>query len=300
MTVKFIDLHAHVYRKPVPFVVQFCTPDELLRRYDEAGIEMGCLLPIVNSEIYFPQANEDILEIAEQHPDRFIPFCNVDPRALTNSADADLGRVLRYYKDRGCRGIGEVMPNLPLLDARVQNLCHHASESGLPIVFDGSSRLGGDFGLQDDPGLPQLESTLLKYPDLIVFGHGRLFWLELTVDFTPGERKPVFRSDGEYIFPPYRTGSIKKEGVVPDLFRKYPNLLGELSDAAPFLERDHEFAAKFLTEFQDRLFFGTDICFADMPFGMLTLLNQLYTEQKISKMVFLKIARENAIRFLNL
>ena len=76
----FVDIHAHAYRKPVPFVVQFPSVEELLKRYDECGIEMGCVLPVVNSEIYLPQANEDILEMAEQHPDRIIPFCNVDPR----------------------------------------------------------------------------------------------------------------------------------------------------------------------------------------------------------------------------
>ena len=76
----FFDIHAHVYRHPVPFVVKFCDPDELLRMYDRYGIEKGCLLPVVNSEIYLPQSNEDILEIAAAHPDRFIPFCNVDPR----------------------------------------------------------------------------------------------------------------------------------------------------------------------------------------------------------------------------
>ena len=37
-----------------------------------------------------PQANEDILDMVEQYPDRFFAFCNIDPRALTNSADAPL------------------------------------------------------------------------------------------------------------------------------------------------------------------------------------------------------------------
>ena len=35
----FFDIHAHVYRKPVPFVVPFCNPDELLRVYDKYDIE---------------------------------------------------------------------------------------------------------------------------------------------------------------------------------------------------------------------------------------------------------------------
>ena len=84
----FIDIHAHAYRKPVPFVVKFCTPLELIKRYDELGIEKGVLLPVVSPEIYLPQANEDILDMAEKYPDRLIPFCNIDPRALTNSPES--------------------------------------------------------------------------------------------------------------------------------------------------------------------------------------------------------------------
>ncbi|HHV96630.1 MAG TPA: hypothetical protein GXX37_09205, partial [Clostridiaceae bacterium] len=129
----FIDIHAHAYRKPVPFVVRFCTAEELIKRYDELGIEKGVLLPIVNPEIYFPQANEDILDMAEQYPDRFIPFCNIDPRALTNSPEAPLDKVLAYYRDRGCKGIGEVMPNLPVIHPLVQNLFRHAEKVGMPV-----------------------------------------------------------------------------------------------------------------------------------------------------------------------
>ncbi len=108
----FIDVHAHAYWKPLPFVTRFYTPEELIAEYDRHGIEKGVLMPVVSPEIYLPQSNEDILDMVEKYPDRFIPFCNVDPRALTNSPFAPLDEVLRYYKDRGCKGLGEVMPNL--------------------------------------------------------------------------------------------------------------------------------------------------------------------------------------------
>ena len=100
----FIDIHGHAYRKEQPPFMGmkqglFYTPDKLLRLYDKYEIEKGCLLPVVSPEIYLPQTNEDILEIAEKHPDRFIPFCNIDPRALSNSASAPLDQLLRYYRD---------------------------------------------------------------------------------------------------------------------------------------------------------------------------------------------------------
>lgn len=297
----FIDIHAHAYRKPVPFVVQFPSVEELIARYDKEEIERGAVLPIVSPEIYIPQANEDILDMAEKYPDRIIPFCNVDPRALTNSADAPLDRILGYYKDKGCKGLGEVMPNMPFMHPMVQNLFKHAEKVGLPVTTDGSDQLSGDFGLYDDPGLPALEHTLQKFPDLKMLGHGPLFWTEIARMETPGERGWVFRSDGGQVgrLP---GGLVKEEGVVPKLLRLYPNLYGDLSDFTPVnaLKRDPEYGPKFVTEFQDRLMFGTDICYADMPFGMVDLLIEWRDTKKITEEVFNKVARENAIRIFEL
>ena len=298
----FIDIHAHAYRKPPPFVVQFCTPEQVLERYDEAGIEKGALLPIVSPEIYLPQANEDILEMAEQYPDQFIPFCNIDPRALTNSADAPLDRLLRYYRDQGCKGLGEVMPNVPVMDPMVQNLFKHAQDVGLPVIFDGSDQVGGDFGLYDDPGLPQLEHTLQRFPELMLLGHGPVFWSEIGRLESPTGKSTVFRPGAGQVKRQRPSGPIKEEGVVPKLFRRYPNLYGDLSDWNPWnaLARDPEYGPKFLVEFQDRLLFGTDLCFFDMPFPMVDLLREWRDTKKISEEAFNKVARENAVKLLGL
>jgi len=296
----FIDCHAHAYRKRPP-AYSFSTAEQVLERYDELGIEKGALLPIVSPEIYLPQANEDILDMVEQYPDRFFAFCNIDPRALTNSADAPLGNLLRYYKDRGCRGLGEVMPNLPVMHPMVQNLFRHAEEVGLPVTTDGSDQLTGDFGLYDDPGLPQLEHTLQRFPNLIILGHGPVFWSEIARLETPGERGYIFRIGvGQVGRLP--KGPVKEEGVVPKLMRLYPNLYGDLSDGTAYnaIARDPEYGPKFLTEFQDRLLFGTDICYPTMAIPLVDLLIEWRDTGKISEEVFRKVARENAIRLFNL
>jgi predicted TIM-barrel fold metal-dependent hydrolase len=296
----FIDIHAHAYRK-LPPIYSFSTPEQVIERYDTLGIEKGALLPIVSPEIYLPQANEDILEMVEQYPDRFFAFCNIDPRALTNCSHAPLGDLLRYYKDLGCKGLGEVMPNLPVMDPMVQNLFKCAEEVGLPVTTDGSDVLTGDFGLYDDPGLPQLEHTLQRYPNLIIFGHGPVFWTEIARLETPGERGHVFRPTGGQVGRMPK-GPIKEEGVVPKLLRLYPNLYGDLSDANPWnaLARDPEYGAKFLTEFQDRLLFGTDICFPTMRIDIVDLLLDWRHTGKITEEVFNKVARENAVRMFGL
>jgi hypothetical protein len=66
----FIDIHAHAYRvKPYHdvYVPPFCTAEELIAAYKRLGIAKGVLLPIVSPEVYFPQTNEDVLEICERY-----------------------------------------------------------------------------------------------------------------------------------------------------------------------------------------------------------------------------------------
>ena len=297
----FIDIHAHAYRVKVPGIVNFCTAEELIAEYDKLGIAMGVVLPIVSPEIYMPQSNEDILEMAEKYPDRLIPFCNIDPRCLTNSPEAPLDKLLNHYKAMGCKGVGEVMPNMPLMHPLVQNLFRHAENCGMAIIFDGSDQLTGDFGLYDDPGLPQLEHTLQRFPELIIFGHGPVFWSEIGKLKTPGERSYLFNLKGRQIgrLP---EGRIDEEGVVPTLFRRYPNLYGDLSDFTAYnaFARDDVYGPKFMEEFQDRLFFGTDLCFPGMPVPLIDLLNNWYESGKISKTVYNKITHENAAKFLGI
>ena len=297
----FIDIHAHAYWEPVPFGAKFATPEQLLEFYDKYNIQKGVLLPVVNCEVYFPQTNEDILNMAEKYPDRFIPYCNIDPRAMSNSPEAELDKVLQYYKDRGCKGVGEIMPNLEVMDPLVQNLFRCAEKVGLPVVFDGSDQKSNDFGLYDDPGLPQLEHTLQRYPALKIFGHGPVFWSEIARLDTPGERAVIMMPDGRQVgrLP---NGPIQEEGVVPKLFRRYNNLYGDLSDGTCYraITRDEEYGPKFLEEFQDRLFFGTDYCCVGMEIALPAKLMQWRDAGKISEAAFRKISYENAEKLLGL
>jgi predicted TIM-barrel fold metal-dependent hydrolase len=285
-----IDIHAHCYKYPVPFVTDFCDPEELIAFYDKQGIDKGVLLPVVNSEIYFPQSNDEILEICSAYPDRFIPYCNIDPRAMTNSPCAPLHKVLEYYKNKGCKGIGEVMPNMELMDPKVQNLFRAAEEVDLPIVFDGSDVKDGDFGLYDDPGLPQLEHTLQRFPKLKIFGHSQCFWSEI------GENTDENRNT-------YVTGNVK-EGRLPYLMRKYENLYCDMSagSGSNAMMRDREYAAKFIGEFSDRMMYGCDICMAEQtfPFAFDEFLTSMRKSGEISEENYRKIVRENAIRELKL
>lgn len=65
----FIDIHAHAYRQGTPpqdETTVFANPEQLLKRYDELGIEKEFLLPLIGPEVYLPQSNEDIMDMSKK------------------------------------------------------------------------------------------------------------------------------------------------------------------------------------------------------------------------------------------
>ena len=125
----FIDIHVHTRKVsglPRNGNPAYATPEQLIERFDAVGIERAVLLPSVSPECTrTPQSLEEILAICREHPDRFIPFCNVDPRMLSNSPDAPLNEIIEFYKDAGCKGVGEITANLPFDHPMVENLLGH-------------------------------------------------------------------------------------------------------------------------------------------------------------------------------
>jgi uncharacterized protein len=291
----FIDIHAHTSKYPTfPYcdseMSVYSTPEQLISRYDKLNIDKGVLLPVVNPECsYTLQSNDEIIEIAET-TGRFIPFCNIDPRALKNSWRSPLGDILKYYRDKGCKGIGEVCANLDFLNPMVQNLFKGASEAQMPLTFHISPTIGGNYGLFDEAGLSQLEKCLQRFPKLKFFGHSQAFWAEIA---------PLKHPKDRWEYPEY---PVEEDGRIACLMRKYPNLYGDLSAGSGYnsISRDREYGIKFMNEFQDRLMFGTDICLPNTPTPLAAYLLELKQEGAISDSVFSKIARVNAIKILNL
>lgn len=290
----FIDIHMHTRRVPgLPRrgAQAYATPEQLIRRCDLLEIEQAVLLPGVCPECaYQVQGIEEVLDICREHPGRFIPFCNVDPRMLTNSPDAPLGEMIAFYKEAGCKGVGEVSANLPFDDPLVENLFRCCQGQQVPVTFHVAPAIGGCYGLYDDPGLPRLEGALRKFPELVFLGHSQPFWAEIGPLKAPDDRGG------------YPAGPVSRPGRAVELMRKYPNLHGDLSANSGHnaVSRDEDFGCEFLAEFQDRLYFGTDICAPDTPTPLVDYLLRLRQEGKISQEVFTKIARTNATRLLGL
>lgn len=231
---------------------------------------------------------EDVYEAYSLFPSRIVPMYAPDP----NSEDAP--QKLLDWHQQGIRGCAELKVTLNWQSEKIKRLLSTVTDLKIPLVFhmeESSEKLGpleSDSALErlllrivDDqclsgapnklfnilshycksildwkrehlvfPGylldFASLGSVLDQYPSIIFIGHGPLFWKHIAA-----EKKKN---------PSMQAGEIEQEGLVSHFLRNYPNLYADISAPSGYyaLDRDHAFAGKFLTEFDNKLLFGTD------------------------------------------
>ncbi len=297
--IKKIDIHAHAIPWPQYSPAYFgtdhkkLTPKQLFEQYyTRLNVEKCVLLPGVSAEgataVNPPEA---VKYLADQDPEHLFWFCGVDPRALSNSADANLGYLLEHYKALGAKGLGELTCNLPADDPKMDNLFSFCEALNLPVTIHIAPAPEGYYGIYDELGLPRIEKMLKKHPRLKIFGHSQPFWSEIGDNVTEGNRNS------------YISGKVN-EGRLHYLLRTYENLYCDLSagSGANALMRDREHAAKFIEEFSDRLMYGCDICMAgqEFPFAFDEFLTSMRKSGEISEENYYKIVRGNAERILDI
>ncbi len=307
-----IDFHAHIgdLRSPEDLKKSPITLENLIERLDDEGIDKAVLLPVnVSPESckahgFFSPPSDIVsqLEAAARYSERLILFGNLDPRMgclgnlephqVDNPPKTDFSPFLKRFKEMGCVGIGEVTANLPLDDPRVINMFRQCGEWDMPVLFHCTGPGRGVYGLFDEVGLPRLEKLLKEAPDTTIIGHAPGFWAEIAGDIKPEEK---------FIYP---KGPIEKEGSLPKLLRSCSNLYADISAGSGYnaISRDKTFGIQFLTEFQDKVLLGTDVCYGDKEGRMphLSYLRNLLSDKLISREVFDKITGENALRILKL
>ena len=285
----YFDIHAHMYKYPFAYGgdknnLVFPTAEELCRVLDEMGVEKAAILPLVNAEVYVPQSVGEVIEVCNNSNGRFVPFCNLDPRVVHNASDCDMGYLFEFYKEQGCVGLGEVLPNMPFNDPKLQNLFRNCQNAEWPLLFDCSGQRNRGYGLWDDPGMPMLDASLSKFPDLVFIGHGPGFWKEIA---------PVG----------YEGGPIDKDGAVARLMRDHQNMWVDLSAYSGFgaMTKDLEYTKYFMNEFWERIMYGTDVCYPRVPdHDMKGLIERFHNEGVLNDQKYEAITHKNAERLLKL
>lgn len=286
-SIKKIDIHAHVVPKSKDPMPGWVDADSILSIYDKLKIEKGVVLPFIklgDDPGKMTNANAEL--VTAMYPERFARFASVDLNCCDNVFE-----FLQAEKKKGILGVGEITSNLYFDDERVEALLSACGKLELPVLFHISPEIGRGYGVVDAPGLPRLERMLAKYPEVKVIGHSQPFWREISKNDSGSEGKL------------YPTGKIT-EGRLAELLRKFENLYCDLSAASGSnaMMRDPEYAARFITEFGDRILYGCDITSVEReyPYTFAEFLDGLVENEKISESVYKKICRDNAIKLLGM
>lgn len=293
--IKKIDIHAHVNpftRFTKESIYPLISPEDLLDYYEKLNVEKGILLPIVSQEgsgDILP--NQYVMLAKEQYPDRFYWFCNVDPRALSNSDKTDFTEILNFYKENGAKGYGELTSNVYFDDPKLDNLFSQLEELDMPVIFHTSPYPGYNYGAVDEMNFPRLEKMLKKHKNLKFIGHSQPFWAHISADLKEEERNG---------FP---TGKVIP-GRIHQLLKDYGNLYCDISanSGRNAMMRDRDHAIRFFTEFSDRIFYGCDICNLGsvIHYQFCDFLDEMYESGELDAKVYKKIVRENALNILKL
>lgn len=287
--IRAIDIHTHL---GAFFYGQELSAELLIRFMDQHDIEWACVLPLISPEAApVAQPVTTAITAAREFPDRLIPFCAVDPRAVTVPGQRaghvagvkGVVDILKRYQDVGCKGLGEHKTGL-WFDAPQQRVLYEACQSvGLPILFHLD-----DIRNPDTPGLPRLETVLKDFPELPLIGHAAGFWASISADAT-------FEDFGRY---PAVPSPVKPGGALDRLMDAYPNLFGDLSEPGgeKAIARDPAFGREFIIRHQNQLLFGTDVLMPNQKIPQFELLASLDLPEEVQ----FKIFRENSRKLLKL
>jgi len=287
--IKYIDIHTHL---GAFYFGQELTADLLVRFMDEHDVEKACVLPLISPESA-PVAQPVTTAIAafKEYPERIIPFCTVDPRAVTAPGQRTghvagvkgIIDILKRYQDAGCRGLGEHKTGL-WFDSPQQMALYEACETvGLPILFHLD-----DIRNPDTPGLPRLENALKAFPKLPLIGHAAGFWASISGDAT-------FEDFGRY---PEIPKKVTSGGALDRLMAQYPNCYCDLSEPGgeKAITRDPAFGREFLIRNANQLLFGTDVLMPGQKIPQFELLDSMNLPEDVQYKIF----RGNAIKLLKL
>lgn len=303
---KKFDIHCHVtafpdYCPPRPFdwrtpgdhvKNRYLSLEQQIQMHDTLNVAMGVLLCGGSPErIWEIVQNEEAKFLADQRPDRFVWFFNIDPRQGDFNTRTDFSHIFSHYKSLGAKGLGEISATLPIDGPLYDNYWRQAADFELPVLLHVSPWLKGQYGVYDAMGLPGFDRMLEKHPNLKIIGHSMPFWAEMGADLKFEQRNG------------YPKTKITEEGAVPRLMRKHPNLYCDLSAGSGMnaLMRDPEYAARFIEEFSDRIMYGIDASsiLCDHQYEFDAFLTQMVETGMISMENYAKILYKNACRLLH-
>jgi len=182
-----IDFHTHVFSPQIKknrskyidsdpcFAILYSkkeakltTTDELIASMDEYGVDISVILNIgwITHELCV-ETNDYILESIARYPNRLIGFCVIQP----HSYEAAIAEVERCVKG-GIRGIGELRPDVQLLDLNDKEMMEPFIEvvrkHRLILLTHASEPVGHEYPGKGSISPDILYPFITSFPDLTI------------------------------------------------------------------------------------------------------------------------------------
>ncbi|MCK5434560.1 MAG: amidohydrolase [Dehalococcoidales bacterium] len=147
---------------------KIATAEELIDSMDRAGIDISVIVNFgfMTHELC-TETNDYILESIARFPKRLIGFCTVQPQSL----DAAIAEIERCAEN-GARGIGELRPDIQLLDledeAIIAPLMETIKKHGLILLTHASEPAGHDYPGKGIITPDVLYPFITRYPDVTI------------------------------------------------------------------------------------------------------------------------------------
>jgi len=202
-----IDSHAHVDVEPA--YGMYDTPEKLIRKMDEAGIDIAAVSGYRNFPGHSPDGDKYVLEAINEFPDRLIGYTRINPWW----GDAAIDVLEEAILHKGMRGL-KLHPATYMLypfDALTIELVNRAGELGAPVLIH-----SGD----ENMCLPyQIDPLAAQCPDTtIILAHiGGFFSHNAAIDVAE-RRTNVFVDTSEIPFPDHIRLAVDRLGAEKVLF----------------------------------------------------------------------------------
>jgi len=186
-----IDFHTHVYppsfrerREELSKVdatfgeiysnprSKLATATELVEAMDRDGVAAAVVMGLGwTDQTLAQEANDYLLQSAQEHPGRLIPFCSVNP-AWGKDALAEVERCANL----GAKGLGELHPDTQALDVTDEKLMapfmERGLDLGLPVLTHASEPVGHLYTGKGRTTPQKLESFIKAFPqNTIICAH---------------------------------------------------------------------------------------------------------------------------------
>ncbi len=180
-----IDFHTHIFPPRIKknqskyidsdpcFAILYSSPDaklataeELIASMDKDGVDISVVLNYGwTTHQLCVETNDYILESIARYPKRLIGFCAVQPQSL----EAALHEIERCAKG-GIRGVGEMRPDLQLLDFKdeevMQPFIEVITRNNLILLTHASEPVGHEYQGKGSITPDMLYPLITSFPDL--------------------------------------------------------------------------------------------------------------------------------------